>query len=61
MVRVYACMQALVKMCAGSSLVAALPSMVQQMRSPTPSGLLTCMTNCALAFFLFSYQVFCEL
>lgn len=50
-------LQALVRMCAGSSFLAALPSMVQQIRQPTPAGLLRSMLNSALAFFLFSYQV----
>ncbi len=52
-------MQALVKMCAGASLAAALPSMVHQVVSPSPNGLLMGMANSALAFFLFSYQVSC--
>lgn len=55
--RLHACLQALVRMCAGSSLLAALPSMVQQIKHPTRTGLLLGMTNSALAFFLFSYQV----
>lgn len=50
-------MQALVKMCTGASLVAALPSMAHQIISPSPGGLLMGMANSALAFFLFSYQV----
>ena len=53
----HACLQALVRMCTGSSLLAALPSMVQQIKHPTRTGLLLSMTNSALAFFLFSYQV----
>ncbi|KAL0040929.1 hypothetical protein WJX79_010386 [Trebouxia sp. C0005] len=54
--RVYT-QQALVTMCAGASLVAALPSMIHQIMSPSPRGLLMGMANSALAFFLFSYQV----
>ena len=50
-------MQALVKMCAGASLAAALPSMIHQVLSPSPRGLLLGLANSALAFFLFSYQV----
>ncbi len=50
-------MQALVTMCAGASLLAALPSMIHQILSPSPRGLLMGMANSALAFFLFSYQV----
>ena len=49
-------MQALVTMCAGASLVAALPSMIHQIMSPSARGLLMGMANSALAFFLFSYQ-----
>jgi hypothetical protein len=49
-------MQALVTMCAGASLVAALPSMIHQVMSPSARGLLMGMANSALAFFLFSYQ-----
>ena len=48
--------QALVTMCAGASMVAALPSMIHQIMSPSPRGLLMGMANSALAFFLFSYQ-----
>ncbi|KAL0056130.1 hypothetical protein WJX82_008001 [Trebouxia sp. C0006] len=54
--RVYT-QQALVTMCAGASLLAALPSMIHQILSPSPRGLLMGMANSALAFFLFSYQV----
>ncbi|KAL3139491.1 hypothetical protein ABBQ38_003815 [Trebouxia sp. C0009 RCD-2024] len=54
--RVYS-QQALVKLCAGASLAAALPSMLYQMRAPSAKGLLLGMANSSLAFFLFSYQV----
>jgi len=37
--------------------LAALPSMIHQILSPSPRGLLMGMANSALAFFLFSYQV----
>lgn len=53
--------QALVKLCAGASFAAALPSMLYQMRAPSPKGLLLGMANSSLAFFLFSYQVGCLL
>eukprot|EP00884_Botryococcus_braunii_P008812 jgi/Botrbrau1/17932/Bobra.50_1s0032.2 len=49
--------QALVKMCGGITLLAAAPSMLQQMMRPSPQGLLMGMANSAFAFFLFSYQV----
>ena len=49
--------QALVRMCAGASLAAALPSMLHQIRAPSPQGLLLGMANSSLSFFLFSYQV----
>ena len=44
-------------MCGGASLAATLPSMVHQLRAPSPKGLLLGMANSSLAFFLFSYQV----
>ena len=44
-------------MCGGASLAATLPSMVHQLRAPSPKGLLLGMANSAIAFFLFSYQV----
>lgn len=43
--------------CAGITVLAALPSMVQQMRDPSPRGLLLGMANSSLAFFMFSFQV----
>ena len=47
-------------MCAGVSLAAALPSMIHQIKYPSPRGLLLGMANSALAFYLFSYQVMLE-
>lgn len=47
----------LVQLCSLATLMAAAPAMVMQVRRPSPRGLLLCMTNCALSFFLFSYQV----
>eukprot|EP00798_Chlamydomonas_sp_ICE-L_P003984 gene3984-14062_t len=46
----------LLKACAGTTLVVALPAMLQQMRAPSPRGLLLCMANSSLAFFMFSFQ-----
>ena len=43
--------------CAGITVLAALSSMVQQMRDPSPRGLLLGMANSSLAFFMFSFQV----
>mmetsp|Transcript_32802 Transcript_32802/g.93082 ORF Transcript_32802/g.93082 Transcript_32802/m.93082 type:complete len:286 (-) Transcript_32802:510-1367(-) len=47
----------LVHMCTGATLMAFLPSMIQQVARPSPQGLLLCLANSAFAFFLFSYQV----
>lgn len=47
----------LMPVCAGITILAALPSMLQQMRDPSPRGLLLGMANSALAFFMFSFQV----
>ncbi|KAK9824694.1 hypothetical protein WJX72_012449 [[Myrmecia] bisecta] len=49
--------EALVRVCAVTTLVAASPAMLQQLRCPSPRGLLICMANSSLAFFLFAYQV----
>jgi hypothetical protein len=49
--------QVLVRACAGLTLLAALPSMVQQIRQPSSDGLLLAMANSAFAFFMFAYQV----
>lgn len=48
---------ALVRLCAAATLVAAAPAMAAQVTRPTPRGFLLCLANCAMAFFLFSYQV----
>lgn len=47
----------LVRVCMGLTLLAAAPSMVQQILWPSPLGLLLAMTNSAFAFFMFGYQV----
>ncbi|WIA33433.1 hypothetical protein OEZ86_006565 [Tetradesmus obliquus] len=48
---------ALMPVCAGLTVLAALPSMVQQVLQPSPKGLLLGMANSAFAFFMLSYQV----
>jgi alpha-1,3-glucosyltransferase len=48
---------ALIPACAGITVLAALPSMAQQILQPSPRGLLLGMANSAFAFFMFSYQV----
>lgn len=50
-------LQDLVKIAGLATLVACLPSMLQQLRKPSPKGLLYCMANTASAFYMFSYQV----
>ncbi len=47
----------LVKICAGTTLLVALPAMVHQIVRPSPRGLLFCMANSAMAFYMFSFQV----
>lgn len=47
----------LMPVCAGMTVLAALPSMVQQILQPSPRGLLLGMANSGLAFFMFSFQV----
>jgi hypothetical protein len=47
----------LMPVCAGLTVLASLPSMVQQMMQPSPRGLLLGMANSGLAFFMFSFQV----
>lgn len=47
----------LVRLCAGLTLLASAPSMIQQIRCPSPQGLLLGMTNSAFAFYMFGYQV----
>ena len=49
--------QFLVRLCAASTLVSAAPALLQQMRMPTPKGLLLCMASSAFSFYLFAYQV----
>jgi alpha-1,3-glucosyltransferase len=48
---------ALVPLCAALTLLAAAPSMAQQIASPSPQGLLLGMANSAFAFYMFGYQV----
>lgn len=47
----------LMPVCGALTVLAALPSMVQQIRDPSPRGLLLGMANSGLAFFMFSFQV----
>lgn len=47
----------LVRVCAAFTLAAAAPSMAQQIRAPSPQGLLLAMANSAFAFYMFGYQV----
>lgn len=47
----------LLKLCAGLTLLVAAPAMAQQIARPSPRGLLFCMANSAMAFFMFSFQV----
>eukprot|EP00775_Hariotina_reticulata_P013468 gene13468-13594_t len=49
--------QVLMPLCASITILAALPSMVQQILRPSAPGLLLGMANSAFAFFMFSYQV----
>jgi alpha-1,3-glucosyltransferase len=49
--------QVLMPLCASITILAALPSMVQQILHPCVPGLLLGMANSAFAFFMFSYQV----
>jgi hypothetical protein len=48
---------ALMPVCAGVTLLAAAPSVVQQVVAPSPRGLLLGMANSAAAFFMFGFQV----
>lgn len=50
------CAQALIRLCAGSTLLFALPVLVKEVLRPSARGLLVCMTSSAFAFYLFSYQ-----
>ncbi|GAX84554.1 hypothetical protein CEUSTIGMA_g11975.t1 [Chlamydomonas eustigma] len=45
------------KLCAGITLLTSAPSMLHQMMRPSPRGLLMCMANTSMAFFMFSFQV----
>lgn len=47
----------LVQLCSAATLAAAAPAMTAQIGRPSPRGLLLCLANSAMAFFLFSYQV----
>ena len=44
-------------LCAGVTLLAVAPAVCQQVARPSRRGFVLCMMNCALAFFLFSFQV----
>ena len=59
-IKMSSCAQALVWLCMGSTLLAAMPVLVQEVRRPTARGLLVCMASSAFAFYLFSYQVMPE-
>ena len=48
----------LVRACTAATLLALTPSCTHQIMRPSRLGLLYCMLNSSLAFFLFSYQVF---
>ena len=50
-------LQVLVRACMGMTLASAAPALLQQLRRPSPRGLLLCMASSAFSFFLFSYQV----
>ncbi|GBF98480.1 sucrose synthase [Raphidocelis subcapitata] len=47
----------LMRVCAALTLLAAAPSMAQQILAPSPQGLLLGMANSGFAFFMFGYQV----
>lgn len=47
----------LMPVCAGLTILFALPSMIQQIMRPSKRGLLLGMANSAFAFYMFSYQV----
>jgi alpha-1,3-glucosyltransferase len=47
----------LVRACTALTLTALMPSCMHQILKPSRLGLLYCMLNSSLAFFLFSYQV----
>ena len=57
MLNIICCVQALVWLCTATTLLAAMPVLVQEVRRPTARGLLVCMASSAFAFYLFSYQV----
>ncbi|KAG1657002.1 hypothetical protein FOA52_012003 [Chlamydomonas sp. UWO 241] len=48
---------ALVALCAGITVAAAMPAILHQIARPSKQGLLTCMANSAFAFYMFSFQV----
>lgn len=47
----------LMPVCAGLTVLASFPSMMQQIMQPSSPGLLLGMANSGLAFFMFSFQV----
>ena len=46
----------LFQLCTVATLLGLLPSMVLEVRHPSPRGLLLCMANSAMSFFMLSYQ-----
>ena len=51
--------QALIRLCAVSTMLFTAPVLVKEVLRPTSRGLLACMASSAFAFYLFSYQVRC--
>jgi alpha-1,3-glucosyltransferase len=49
--------QMLFRLCTGATLVAFFPSMISEITNPSPTGFLLCLSNTAMAFFMFSFQV----
>jgi alpha-1,3-glucosyltransferase len=49
--------QILFRLCTGATVAAFFPSMIAEIARPSPTGFLLCLTNTAMAFFMFSFQV----
>ena len=49
--------QMLFRLCTGATLAAFLPSMIAEIKRPSSTGFLLCLSNTAMAFFMFSFQV----
>lgn len=47
----------LARMALGTTILAALPAMIQQILHPSPRGFLLCLFNSSFAFYLFAFQV----